>query len=245
MKTVDPRTIFILLSFLLLIMSSSFAQIGIGNIDPKSSLDISATNPATPTATDGILIPRVNSLFASPGADQDGMMVYLTTDNTFYFWEYSTTSWYSLSSSNGSSGEHYIGEKYGGGIIFYLNEDRDSGLIVSLDDQNSGSNTNWSSAVTASDSYSITVDTVTYSDWYLPEISELILLNYAHYKVSNAMDTYTDTESNTANWLQFEKYWSSTEDSGTQAHNFRFDHSHSEDAKNKTDNNWVRAIRSF
>lgn len=36
------------------------------------------------------------------------------------------------------SGEHYIGEKYGGGIIFYLNKDRDSGLIVRLDGLNSG-----------------------------------------------------------------------------------------------------------
>lgn len=60
------------------------------------------------------------------------------------------------------------------------------------------------------------------------------------------MDSYTDTESNSVNWFQFEKYWPSTVGGDSnQRHLFRFDHSHSEDNKYKTESYWVRAVRSF
>lgn len=85
--------------FIYILMSSlihtvSIAQVGIGNTNPKASLDISASNPATPTNTDGILIPRINAFpVTAPTAVQNGMMVFLTTDNSFYFWRHSTTTW--------------------------------------------------------------------------------------------------------------------------------------------------------
>ncbi len=53
------------------------AQVGINTSDPKATLDIHASDPDNPTATDGLLIPRVTTL-PTPGADQDGLQVYLT-----------------------------------------------------------------------------------------------------------------------------------------------------------------------
>ena len=69
-------------------------SVGINDISPMALLDIEATNSATPTNKDGILIPRVDAFPASnPTADQNGMLVFLTTDNLFYYWKNGTTSW--------------------------------------------------------------------------------------------------------------------------------------------------------
>ena len=72
---------------------TGFSQVGINNTDPKASLDISATNSATPANTDGLLIPRIEDFPATdPTAAQQGMMVYLTTTSGsnppgFYYWD--------------------------------------------------------------------------------------------------------------------------------------------------------------
>ncbi|WP_033956694.1 tail fiber domain-containing protein [Psychroserpens jangbogonensis] len=79
-------------------------KVGINDIFPMALLDIEATNSATPTNTDGILIPRIDTFPASnPTADQNGMLAFLTTDNTFYFWRNSTTSWISINTSGSQS----------------------------------------------------------------------------------------------------------------------------------------------
>ncbi len=82
------------------------AQVGINNTDPKASLDISASNPSVPTITDGLLVPRVSN-FPSPAptADQNGMLIFLTTTvglNTpgFYYWNQATTSWLKVMDEN-------------------------------------------------------------------------------------------------------------------------------------------------
>lgn len=96
------------LSFLIascLTFSMGFAQVGIGNTDPKSSLDISSSNASTPSNTDGILIPRIDAFPSSdPGADQDGMLVFLTGNGApskgFYYWDQGSTSWTSVGGSS-------------------------------------------------------------------------------------------------------------------------------------------------
>ena len=81
------------------------AQVGINNISPNASLDISASNQASPANNDGILVPRIDAFPASdPGAAQNSMIVYLTTTDGgnppgFYFWNQSTLSWDSLTSA--------------------------------------------------------------------------------------------------------------------------------------------------
>ncbi|WP_179375940.1 hypothetical protein [Winogradskyella wichelsiae] len=84
--------------------SFSYAQVGIGNTDPKTTLDITASNQATPSNEDGILIPRIDTFPATdPTAAQDAMLVYLTTtvglnSKGFYYWDQATTSWIRFSS---------------------------------------------------------------------------------------------------------------------------------------------------
>ncbi|WP_299098610.1 tail fiber domain-containing protein [uncultured Winogradskyella sp.] len=86
MKIIQYTIILCLTSF------ACFAQVGIGNTDPKASLDITASNQAAPANTDGILIPRIDAFpSTNPTVDQKGMLVYLTTfDGTnpsgFYYW---------------------------------------------------------------------------------------------------------------------------------------------------------------
>ncbi len=77
------------------------SQVGINNTDPRASLDITATNTATPDITDGILIPRIDDFpVTAPAAAQDGMMVFATGYGTpakgFYYWDNTLTSWIAI-----------------------------------------------------------------------------------------------------------------------------------------------------
>ncbi len=87
---------------LLLMFSFSYAQVGVGNSDPKATIDITASNQAAPSNADGILIPRVDAFpLTPPTAAQQGMLIYLTTpvdEKGFYHWDQPTTRWIRLSS---------------------------------------------------------------------------------------------------------------------------------------------------
>jgi hypothetical protein len=82
------------------------AQIGINTTTPNAQLDVQSTNQATPSNTDGILIPKIDTFPASnPTAAQQGMMVYLTTASGsnlpgFYYWDNATTSWLGFGNNN-------------------------------------------------------------------------------------------------------------------------------------------------
>ena len=85
-------------------ISFSYAQVGVGNTSPQAALDITASNQATPSNEDGILIPRVDAFpTVNPTAAQQGMLIYLTTTvglnpKGFYHWDPATTSWIGFSS---------------------------------------------------------------------------------------------------------------------------------------------------
>ncbi|WP_035337446.1 hypothetical protein [Dokdonia sp. PRO95] len=89
----------VLLVASLLCSIQSFGQVGINTTSPASTLDITASNEALPSNTDGILIPRVQAFpVVDPTADQDGILVFLnTTDGSdnrgFYYWDHSQTRW--------------------------------------------------------------------------------------------------------------------------------------------------------
>jgi len=102
------------------------------------------------------------------------------------------------------SGGHYVGELFGGGIVFYVYNNGANGLIASLDDLDGGSGVAWSAtqsvtvpngaldmtdgvantaAIVAQDAttgYAATLCNVYtgggFSDWYLPSNRELYLL---------------------------------------------------------------------
>lgn len=78
-------------------------RVGMNDTAPDARLDIEAINQATPNNTDGILIPRIDAFPATnPGANQNGMLVFLTADNSFYYWNNSTTAWVSLATASAS-----------------------------------------------------------------------------------------------------------------------------------------------
>ncbi len=103
----------ILVVGLMCISYTVFSQVGINNTDPKASLDISASNPANPANTDGILIPRVDAFpVTNPTAAQQGMMVYLTTTSGsnppgFYYWDNTLSIWQSISGTKNTLDQAY------------------------------------------------------------------------------------------------------------------------------------------
>ncbi len=101
------------------------AQVGINNISPNASLDITASNQASPASNDGLLIPRIDAFPATdPTAAQHGMMVYLTTTDAgnppgFYFWNQATTSWDSIS-GNGAEQINELTDGISDGTSLFL-----------------------------------------------------------------------------------------------------------------------------
>lgn len=81
------------------------AQVGINTDTPKATLEIKAGNQATPSNTDGVLIPRVDAFpTTNPTVDQQGMLIFLTTTSGvnapgFYYWDFPTLTWVGISSS--------------------------------------------------------------------------------------------------------------------------------------------------
>lgn len=98
-----------MLFFCFLVSTMLSAQVGINTTDPHAQFEIKSSNQANPEATDGILIPKVDAFPAiNPTVDQDGMMVYLTTDvganlKGFYYWDNTNSIWKSVSGDKGWS----------------------------------------------------------------------------------------------------------------------------------------------
>ena len=214
------------------IVLTSHAQIGINTTDPKATLDVSASNQVTPANTDGVLIPRVDSFsLTNPTADQNGMLVYLTTaDGTnlpgIYYWD--SANWIFLKTST----SHYVGELFGGGIVFYVYDNGNHGLIASLDDldtngtawglygidvpncENINNGANNTQAIIAAGGLATDAAGLCNAytgggctDWYLPAANELYLLIQKHLEINFVLDNDADPLTNGLNIA----YWSSTE----------------------------------
>lgn len=80
----------------------SIAQVGINTTTPNAQLEIKSSNQASPSNTDGILIPKIDAFPATnPTVAQNGMMVYLTqivgvNQPGFYYWNNTTSTWKSV-----------------------------------------------------------------------------------------------------------------------------------------------------
>ena len=170
--------------------------------------------------------------------------------------------------TGGGNFTHYIGEEYGGGVIFHLWKDNagvEHGLIVALTDQSSSQA--WSNVTSAeigtsaqsswdglSNSNSIVgqaghtssaaklcLDLVSggQSDWYLPSIQELNMLWNNYYTVTKALSQISG-----ATQLSNSAYWSSSEDDNINAWYFGFASGHT-GYSGKYGTYCVRAVRAF
>lgn len=157
---------------------------------------------------------------------------------------------------NGNNPEHYVGQSYGGGIIFYLDASGRHGLIAATEDQSIGTpwrssfysttnavrdgigagmyNTERIIANQGTGSYAAQLcanyQGGGYGDWYLPSKYELNLLFIARFMIGG-LTNYT--------------YWSSTEASPLEAwlQSFQSGAQLSEDKA--YDTHYVRAVRAF
>jgi len=267
---------------ILLIICFTFnatAQVGINTVNPKAVLDIEASNLATPANTDGLLVPRINSFPATnPTVDQNGILVYLTTIDGvnlpgLYFWNNSTTTWIGKGVHT-ETNNHYIGEFFGGGIIFHLFEDGQHGLIGSLHELDGGNGVVWNDDIlTGAHSFfdgksntalivavdptpnrpATLCDSYTgggYTDWYLPAPNEFFLLYKTAYITTPIL--LADGDPNTIpffyvvqNHFYSNSLWSSAEFSSTQAIWFDVGDTDYMQQGDKSTTIYVRAIRSF
>src|SRR5690554_1167064 len=160
--------------------------------------------------------------------------------------------------TGGSSNDFYLGQDTLGGIVFYIyigSDGNQHGLIVNKNEstaqwQSSETITNatrswdgvYNTGLMTSSPASTYVNGLTdggFTDWYLPSIDELSILWHNRFHANNALNAGGFTLlSNTV------LYWSSTEDSATDALCFLFNRGYSSSyAKPYTYS--VRAVRAF
>lgn len=137
----------LLLITLLMVCTITTAQVGINTTDPKSTLDITASNSSSPSITDGILIPRISNFpGTNPTEEQQSMLVYLTVARTgvningtpqdygvgFYYWDNTIPNWVAISpegstdwkttgNNDAISGTHFIGTTNNQEVDFRVN----------------------------------------------------------------------------------------------------------------------------
>ena len=168
----------------------------------------------------------------------------------------------------GGNFTHYIGEEYGGGVIFHLWKDNagvEHGLIVALTDQSisqawsnvisteigasaqsswnglSNSNAIVGQAGHTSSAAKLCLDLVSggQSDWYLPSIQELNMLWNNYYTVARVLSQISG-----AAQLSNSYYWSSSEGGYNYAWPFNFGSGYA-GGSGKTNTYYVRAVRAF
>lgn len=263
-----------LIVLIILINLSINAQVGIGTTNPKANLDINASNVSNPNNTDGVLIPRIDNFSSTnPTAAQNGMLVFVTgngiSDKGFYYWNQPSTSWVSIATN---TPKHYIGELFGGGIVFYVYDNGQHGLIASLHDL-STNRVAWSDDITTeifTDNYNGQDNTALivsqnstpnkaatlcdsyvyagFSDWYLPSRSELELLVFQYHIINEILTNDSDPTTNgfilSETYPNYSRYWSSTELNSVTVWCYNF-YYRTLKFYSKRDEYNVRAIRKF
>ncbi len=182
--------------------------------------------------------------------------------------QFAATSGNSLS-GGGSMFAHYVGEVWGGGVVYHVYRGADGnehGLIVALTNQSTG--TPWSNLTTTligtaaqsswnglansnaiaaqsghtSSAAKLCLDLVSggFTDWYLPSRHELNLLYNAQFNVNKSFSITSGAVELRQTWY----YWSSSESDNSAAWYFNFNGGASTNVS-KTNAFYVRAVRAF
>jgi hypothetical protein len=139
MKSTEKRpllktatTVFVFLA--LLFSATVYGQVSINNdgsaADASAVLDVSSTDK-------GLLIPRMSATERDAiDSPVTGLMVYVTDDNTFY--SYDGSAWKTIGSQ-----KYSVGDFAQGGVVFYVDETGEHGLVCAKDDQATPPGTKW------------------------------------------------------------------------------------------------------
>jgi len=230
----------LMLSFLLFIFISNTITINAQVSDTKST-----ENTTTNTILQKVTVKQRNAI-ANP---QEGMVIYNTEAKKPQF--YNGTAWKFFDMSH-----RFIGESFGGGIVFFIDASGDHGLIVANSDQ--ATSAEWGlfeneiganglivgtgkentekikNATTNSNIAAMICSNLKlngFKDWFLPSLDELILI-YENLKLKD-IGKFSDDD-----------YWSSSETDFNNAWQYNFGKGFPTEAHvNKTVR--VRAVRAF
>ena len=230
------------------LLNISQQSIGTATLSSSAVLEIKST-------TKGFLPPRLTTLQIIAVTDPaEGLMVYNTDKKTLNI--FNGNKWIDMS----GSGLFKIGDTLAGGIIFYIDETGQHGLVCAPADQGivkwgcngtiiSGAhgtgigtgNQNTISIITDCTTGGIAARICSdlslngYTDWFLPSIDELGEM-YSNLKL-NGLGDFATTE--------FAAYWSSSEVDGSLAWFQYFYTLNGKNATSKNNNCYVRAVRAF
>lgn len=268
------------LKYLITILFFSFfsfickAQVGINTTTPNAVLEIKASNSASPNVNDGLLIPRIDEFSTiEPNPLQHGMIVFVTGNGTaskgFYYWDSDSSKWIPFHKS-----KHYIGELYGGGIVYYVYDDGAHGLIASLDDLGGGpvawglygvdvnncenyldGATNTASIIAAGGQSGDAAGLCNgysaggFTDWFLPSVYELRQMDQALLTINPILENDGNSLTNPIDVGGISSnsgfYWTSTEANASYARNHTFTYLNTNSGQKFQVNARVRAIRVF
>lgn len=168
---------------------------------------------------------------------------------------------------NGSpASSHYVGEQFGGGIVFHTWRDihgTEHGLVVSLRDVSRAAKwaggvgvkvgekaqSGWDGRTNSAEiarrtggqsAAALCMQSGAEGDWYLPSVHELGLLFKNMHAISDGLRQIPGAEP-----IKAERYWSSTELSGTEAYLFDMQTGQPESRDKAAWSINVRAIRTF
>lgn len=225
-------------------------KVGIGTNNPLAKLDVAGTA----IVRDSLLVAKnietranlkSNSLQVTGGAVNGNLLQSDSNGNG---------TWVSPSSIG--AGQHYIGESFGGGIVFYVYDNGKHGLIAAPTDQSTGIKWNNGSDIYCyslrngveggkantqiiimkqgpgayAASTCMNYNGGGYGDWYLPSLHELNLLYLQKNVVGNFPNNF---------------YWSSTEASDFEAYVSGFAVNYVDIVNKNVSGLGTRAIRAF
>ena len=148
---------FFTLLAVVLFTATTFAQVGIGTTDPKTTLQVEG-DPTTTTTADGIQGPsltlaQLDAKIATYGTTQDGAIVYIDdvtvastvsetaniTATGYYYYDAPNDVWKAMGGASSSSTTTYsVGDFAQGGIVFWVDETGQHGLVAAKEDQSTG-----------------------------------------------------------------------------------------------------------
>ena len=129
------RTLLLFLFCCISLVSNS-QNVGIGTAIPNTNARLDITDSVR-----GLLIPRMDSTHRKSIPNTVGLMVYDSTTKSFWFNNGSIWSQIGVGSVGGVT--HYVGELYGGGIVFMVDATGQHGLVAAPLDLMGGATIRW------------------------------------------------------------------------------------------------------